>query len=172
LEKIWKKKIVPILIHGDASFAGQGVNYETFGLSNLDNYTVGGTIHVVCNNQIGFTTPPRQSRSTPYCTDIAKMLDIPIFHVNGDDVESVVYVSKIAAEWRNTFKTDVVIDIVGYRRYGHNEVDEPKFTQPLMYKVIDKHPTILTIYKKILLDEKSFTIDEIDAMEKKSLQLF
>jgi 2-oxoglutarate dehydrogenase E1 component len=117
-----RSKSMAVLLHGDAAFAAQGVVYETLGMMDLPNYTTGGTIHIVVNNQIGFTTDPRFNRSTPYCTDVAKTVNAPIFHVNGDDVESVVYACQLAADWRQTFKKDVVIDIVCYRRHGHNEV--------------------------------------------------
>jgi 2-oxoglutarate dehydrogenase E1 component len=124
-----------VLLHGDGSFAGQGVVYETLHLSALPNYTTGGTIHIVLNNQVAFTTDPMSGRSSQYCTDVAKALDAPIFHVNGDDVEAVVHACELAAEWRQTFHSDVVVDLVCYRRFGHNEIDEPSFTQPKMYKV-------------------------------------
>ena len=132
-------KNMPILMHGDGAFAGQGIVYETLDMSGLPDYTVGGSIHVVVNNQVAFTTDPKESRSSPYCTDVAKALDAPVFHVNGDDVEAVVRVFELAAEWRNTFHSDVVIDLIGYRRFGHNEIDEPMFTQPLMYQKIRSH---------------------------------
>ena len=138
-----REKVMAILVHGDAAFAGQGVVYECFGLSNLTNYTTGGTIHLVVNNQVGFTTDPSSSRSTPYCTDLAKMLNAPILHVNGDDPEAVVHVCEFASEWRQKFKSDVVIDLVCYRKHGHNEIDEPMFTQPLMYQKIKEHPSTL-----------------------------
>lgn len=130
-----RTKNMGILIHGDGSFAGQGVVYETLHLSALPNYTTGGTIHIVVNNQVAFTTDPRSGRSSQYCTDVAKALNVPIFHVNGDDVEAVVHVCELAAEWRQTFHCDVVVDIICYRRFGHNEIDEPSFTQPKMYQV-------------------------------------
>jgi 2-oxoglutarate dehydrogenase E1 component len=129
-------KVVPVLIHGDAAFAGQGIVYETMQMANLINFRVGGTIHIVVNNQIGFTTCPNKSRSGVYCTDLAKSIDAPVFHVNGDCVDEVAKVFKIAAEYRQTFKHDVVVDLVGYRKSGHNELDQPSFTQPLMYKKI------------------------------------
>jgi len=130
-----RMKNMGVLIHGDGSFAGQGVVYETLHLSALPNYTTGGTIHIVFNNQVAFTTDPKSGRSSQYCTDVAKALNAPIFHVNGDDVEAVVHVCELAAEWRQTFHSDVVVDLVCYRRFGHNEIDEPSFTQPKMYKV-------------------------------------
>jgi len=132
-----------LLLHGDAAFAGQGIVYETMGLMHLDGYSTGGTVHMVVNNQIGFTTDPVQGRSTPYCTDIAKAFNVPVFHVNGDDPEAVVHVCELAAEWRARYKTDVVIDLVCYRKYGHNEIDEPSFTQPLMYSKIQQMPSAL-----------------------------
>ena len=138
-----REKVMAVLVHGDAAFAGQGVVYECFGLSNLKNYTTGGTIHIVVNNQVGFTTDPSSARSTPYCTDLAKMLNCPILHVNGDDPEAVVHVCEFASEWRQRYKSDVVIDLVCYRKHGHNEIDEPLFTQPLMYHKIANHPSTL-----------------------------
>ncbi|GLT89001.1 hypothetical protein SLE2022_070050 [Rubroshorea leprosula] len=156
-----------VLIHGDGSFAGQGVVYETLHLSALPNYTTGGTIHVVVNNQVAFTTDPRSGRSSQYCTDAAKALNAPIFHVNGDDMDAVAHVCELAAEWRQTFHSDVVVDIVCYRRFGHNEIDEPFFTQPKMYKVIQKHPSSLEIYKTKLLESGEVTREDIDRMQKK-----
>jgi 2-oxoglutarate dehydrogenase E1 component len=151
-----------VLLHGDAAFAGQGVVYETLGMQNLPNYGTGGTIHLIVNNQIGFTTDPRFARSTPYPSDLAKSIDAPIFHVNADDVEAVNFVSTLAADWRATFKKDVVIDIVCYRRYGHNETDQPSFTQPKMYKAIQKQPTVLSLYTDKLIKDGTFTEKEID----------
>lgn len=135
------KRVMSILIHGDAAFCGQGVVFETMHLSELPDYTTHGTIHLVVNNQIGFTTDPRFSRSSPYCTDVARVVNAPIFHVNADDPEAVIHVCNVAAEWRATFHKDVVIDLVSYRRNGHNEIDEPMFTQPLMYQKIRQHKT-------------------------------
>lgn len=155
-----------VLLHGDAAFAGQGVVYETMGMQSLANYGTGGTIHLIVNNQIGFTTDPRFARSTPYPSDIAKSIDAPIFHVNGDNVEAVNYVCCLAADWRATFKKDVVIDIVCYRRYGHNETDQPSFTQPTMYKAIQKQPTVLSLYADKLIKEGTFTEQEIDEHRK------
>jgi 2-oxoglutarate dehydrogenase E1 component len=130
-----RKQSIPVLLHGDAAFAAQGVVYETLGFTHLPGYTTGGTIHLIVNNQIGFTTDPRFARSTPYCSDVAKTVHAPILHVNGDDTEAVVYACQLAAEWRARYKSDVVVDIVCYRKYGHNEIDQPGFTQPLMYQV-------------------------------------
>lgn len=135
------KRVMSLLIHGDAAFCGQGVVFETMHLSELPDYTTHGTIHLVVNNQIGFTTDPRFSRSSPYCTDVARVVNAPIFHVNADDPEAVMHVCNVAAEWRATFHKDVVIDLICYRRNGHNEIDEPMFTQPLMYQTIRKHTT-------------------------------
>ncbi len=148
-----RKKVVPVLIHGDAAFAGQGVVAECFAMSGLPGHNIGGTIHIIVNNQIGFTTAPRFARSSPYPSDLAKMVQAPIFHVNGDEPEAVVHCAKIATEFRQRFNRDVVIDMVCYRRYGHNEGDEPSFTQPLMYKKIKSHPTTLQIYGEKLSNE-------------------
>ncbi|EPY54231.1 2-oxoglutarate dehydrogenase [Schizosaccharomyces cryophilus OY26] len=156
-----------VLLHGDAAFAAQGVVYETLGLHSLPGYSVGGTIHIVINNQIGFTTDPRFARSTPYCTDIAKTMEAPIFHVNGDDVEATTFICQLAADWRKTFKTDVVIDIVCYRRHGHNETDQPSFTQPRMYQAIAKHEPTFEKYTQKLLNEKSISQEEVEAQKKR-----
>ncbi|XP_019181255.1 PREDICTED: 2-oxoglutarate dehydrogenase, mitochondrial-like [Ipomoea nil] len=162
-----RTKNMGILIHGDGSFAGQGVVYETLHLSALPNYTSGGTIHIVVNNQVAFTTDPRSGRSSQYCTDVAKALNAPIFHVNGDDVEAVTRVCELAAEWRQGFHSDVVVDIVCYRRFGHNEIDEPSFTQPKMYTVIRSHPSAQEIYQKKLLDCGDVTKEDIDKIHNK-----
>ena len=156
------KRVLPVLLHGDAAFAGQGIVFETFGLSALPGYRTGGTIHVVVNNQIGFTTDPADSRSSPYCTDVAKTVNAPIFHVNGDDVEAVVNCFEIALEWRQKFGRDVVIDIVSYRRHGHNETDEPEFTQPRMYHAVKAHPYLVDVYSKQLISEGVMTAEEIE----------
>ncbi|KAI7974503.1 hypothetical protein EIK77_008683 [Talaromyces pinophilus] len=155
-----------VLLHGDAAFAAQGVVYETMGFHSLPAYSTGGTVHIVVNNQIGFTTDPRFARSTPYCSDIAKAIDAPVFHVNGDDVEAVNYVCQVAADWRAEFKRDVVIDIVCYRKQGHNETDQPSFTQPLMYKRIAEKKNQLDTYVDKLISEGTFTQEDIDEHKK------
>ncbi|OCT72033.1 hypothetical protein XELAEV_18035017mg [Xenopus laevis] len=155
-------KVMSILVHGDAAFAGQGVVYETFHLSDLPSYTTNGTIHIVVNNQIGFTTDPRMARSSPYPTDVARVVNAPIFHVNADDPEAVMYVCSVAAEWRNTFNKDVVVDLVCYRRSGHNEMDEPMFTQPLMYKQIHKQVPVLKKYADKMIAEGTVSLQEFE----------
>ena len=157
-----RKSVIPVLIHGDAAFAGQGVVAECFAMSGLPGHNIGGTIHVIVNNQIGFTTAPRFARSSPYPSDVAKLSQAPIFHVNGDDPEAVVHCAKIATEYRQKFNRDVVIDMVCYRRFGHNEGDEPSFTQPIMYKKIRSHPTTLTIYSNKISSEGLFDKKQID----------
>ncbi|MEI7641993.1 MAG: multifunctional oxoglutarate decarboxylase/oxoglutarate dehydrogenase thiamine pyrophosphate-binding subunit/dihydrolipoyllysine-residue succinyltransferase subunit [Actinobacteria bacterium] len=158
--------VLPILVHGDAAFAGQGVVAETLNLSQLRGYRTGGTIHVVINNQVGFTTSPQAARSTRYATDIAKMIQAPVFHVNGDDPESCVRVARLAFEYRQKFNKDVVIDMVCYRRRGHNEGDEPSFTQPLMYKLIDAKLTVRKIYAEALVGRGDITPEEADEIAK------
>ena len=158
-------KIVPILIHGDAAFAGQGVVYEVIQMAQLDGYKTGGTLHVVINNQIGFTTNYLDARSSTYCTDVAKTTLCPVFHVNGDDVEAVVQTIQIALKYRQEFSRDVFIDLLCYRKYGHNEGDEPKFTQPKLYKAIAKHANPREIYLKKLIDENVVSLAEGKAME-------
>ncbi len=160
-----RKQVLPLLLHGDAAFAGQGVVAECLGLSGLRGHRTGGSIHFIVNNQIGFTTAPRFSRSSPYPSDVAKMIDAPIFHVNGDDPEAVVHVAKIAIEFRQTFSKPVVIDMFCYRRHGHNEADEPAFTQPLMYQRIAEHPSVVEVYSARLVEEGLFTRAEIDRMQ-------
>jgi 2-oxoglutarate dehydrogenase E1 component len=157
--------VLPLLIHGDAAFAGQGVVAECFGLSGLKGYRTGGSLHFIVNNQIGFTTYPRYSRSSPYPSDVAKMIEALIFHVNGDDPEAVVFAAKVATEYRMKFQQPVVIDMWCYRRFGHNEGDEPSFTQPLMYKKIRSHPTTLEIYSKKLIAEGVVTEGEVEKMK-------
>jgi len=157
--------VLPLLMHGDAAFAGQGVVAECFGLSDLKGYRTGGSLHFIVNNQIGFTTYPRYSRSSPYPSDVAKMIEALIFHVNGDDPEAVVYAAKVATEYRMKFQRPVVIDMFCYRRFGHNEGDEPSFTQPLMYKKIRSHPTTLEIYSKRLIDEGVVSEADVEKMK-------
>ena len=160
-----RHQVLPLLLHGDAAFAGQGVVAECFGLSGLSGHRTGGTMHIIVNNQIGFTTAPHFSRSSPYPTDIALMVEAPIFHVNGDDPEAVVHAAKVATEFRQKFHKDVVIDIFCYRRFGHNEGDEPMFTNPLMYKRIKKHKTTLQIYTERLVKDGLIPEGEIEDMK-------
>ncbi len=162
-----RKKVIPILIHGDAAFAGQGVVAECFAMSGLPGHNTGGTIHIIINNQIGFTTSPRFARSSPYPSDIAKMVEAPIIHVNGDDPEAVVYAARIATDFRLKFNRDVVIDLICYRRFGHNEGDEPSFTQPLMYKKIRSHPSPVKVYGERLVSNKSITKEFLSESIKK-----
>ena len=159
-----RREVLPLLLHGDAAFAGQGVVAECFGLSGLRGHRTGGSLHFIVNNQIGFTTAPRFARSSPYPSDVAKMIDAPIFHVNGDDPEAVVYVTKIAVEYRQRFGKPVVIDMFCYRRHGHNEADEPAFTQPLMYARIGEHPRVTEIYGKKLVEEGLLTSAQVEGM--------
>ncbi len=162
-----RTSVMPILLHGDAAFAGQGVVAEGFGLSGLKGHKTGGTMHIVVNNQIGFTTAPHFSRSSPYPTDIALMVEAPIFHVNGDDPEAVVHAAKVATEFRQKFRKDVVLDIICYRRFGHNEGDEPMFTNPVMYKKIKKQKTTLTLYTERLIKDGLLPEGEIEDMKEK-----
>jgi 2-oxoglutarate dehydrogenase E1 component len=157
------KKIVPILVHGDSAVSGQGVNYEVTNLSKLEGFSTGGTVHIVLNNQVGFTANYKESRSSVYSTDLAKVTESPVFHVNADDPESVVLAVKMAIKIRQIFAIDVYVDIVGYRRYGHNEGDEPRFTQPMLYSVISKHPNIHQVFMKRLIEDN--TISQNDALE-------
>ncbi|MCS6913694.1 MAG: 2-oxoglutarate dehydrogenase E1 component [Myxococcales bacterium] len=158
------ERVLGVLIHGDAAFAGQGLVAETLNLSNLHGYRTGGTLHIIVNNQIGFTTSPHASRSTPYCTDVARMIQVPIFHVNGDDPEAVAHVVELAMEYRRQFRCDVVIDMFCFRRYGHNESDEPSFTQPLLYQRIARHPPVAQTYARSLIERRRITQAEVDAL--------
>ena len=162
-----RNKVIPILIHGDAAFAGQGIVAECFAMSGLPGHNTGGTIHIIVNNQIGFTTSPRFARSSPHPSDVAKMVDAPIIHANGDNPEAVVYATRIATEFRLKFNRDVVIDLVCYRRFGHNEGDEPSFTQPLMYKKIRSHPSTVNIYGEKLINDNLIIKEELNSQIKK-----
>uniref|UniRef100_A0A7S2R3E7 2-oxoglutarate dehydrogenase, mitochondrial n=1 Tax=Eucampia antarctica TaxID=49252 RepID=A0A7S2R3E7_9STRA len=164
--------VVPILLHGDAAFAGQGVVYETMQLAGAPDFNVGGTIHVIVNNQIGFTTNPIHSRSTPYCSDLGKAFDAPILHCNGDDPLAVSAALETAVEWRHEWGTDVIVDMVCYRRYGHNELDQPLFTQPKFYKQIANHPATIEIFEKELLESGDVTKEEIDEIKKFTLDSY
>ena len=155
---------MPILIHGDAAFSGQGLVAETLNLSELTGYKTGGTVHIIVNNQIGFTTAPSEGRSSRYCTDMAKMIEVPIFHVNAEDPEAVVWVAEMALDFRQTFEKDVVIDMVCYRRHGHNEGDEPAFTQPIMYKKIKDRPTIKELYTEFMILRGDLSVDEAETI--------
>ena len=159
------RKVAPILIHGDASVAAQGVVYEVLQMSQLAGYKTGGTIHLVINNQLGFTTNYLDGRSSTYCTDVAKTIQSPIFHVNGDDVEAVVYTLELAMEFRQRFQRDVFIDLLSYRKYGHNESDEPRFTQPVLYKIIEKHPDPASIYIEKLLKQQVMKSEEVSKLQ-------
>ena len=160
-----RRRVCPFLIHGDAAFAGQGVVAETLNFSQLPGYRTGGTVHFVINNQIGFTTNPSDARSTRYCTDVAKLIEAPVFHVNGDDPEAVCYVTRLALEFRVKFQRDIVIDMYCYRRHGHNEADEPAFTQPVLYKKIAAHPLISAPYAERLIKDETLTADGAEAIK-------
>ncbi len=162
-----RKKGIPVLIHGDAAFAGQGLVAETLNLSQLEGYTTGGTIHIIVNNQIGFTTSPADARSTMYCTDVGKMIQAPVFHVNGEDAEASVYVAELALEFRQTFNCDILIDMYCFRRMGHNEGDDPSYTQPLMYDKIKKQPKLTSVYQDRLIITNDLTADEAEALDQK-----
>ena len=161
-----RERVIPILIHGDAAFAGQGVVAETLNLSQLEGYTTGGTIHLVINNQIGFTTNPNEARSTPYSTDVARMVQAPIFHVNGDDPDACIRVAQMAYDYRQTFKRDVVIDMFCYRRHGHNEGDDPSYTQPILYRKIRSHPSVATSYSETLVRESLIDAGNVEQIHK------
>src|SRR5207244_2333110 len=160
-----RRKVLPLLVHGDAAFIAQGIVAETLNLSQLHGYSTGGTIHIVVNNQIGFTTLPKDARSSPYATDIAKMIEAPIFHVNGDDPLAIKFVSDLAFDFRQQFGRDVVIDMYCYRRYGHNEGDEPSFTQPDLYAKIEKRPSVTQLYKRELLEAGTLSEDDAACLE-------
>ncbi len=157
--------VMPLLIHGDAAFMGQGIIPETLNLAGLEGYSTGGTVHLVVNNQIGFTTLPQDSRSTRYCTDITRMMKVPVFHVNGEDPEAVIQTTRLAIEFRQRFGKDVVIDMLCYRKYGHNEGDEPRFTQPVMYQLIDQKPTVREVYVKKLVESGQITQEQGDQLK-------
>ncbi|MCC6293106.1 MAG: multifunctional oxoglutarate decarboxylase/oxoglutarate dehydrogenase thiamine pyrophosphate-binding subunit/dihydrolipoyllysine-residue succinyltransferase subunit [Bryobacterales bacterium] len=162
-----RKRVIPVLIHGDAAFAGQGVVSETLNLSQLAGYTTGGTIHLIINNQIGFTTRPDESRSSPYCTDVARTVQAPIFHVNGDDPDSAIRALQIAFDFRQQFSKDVVIDMICYRRHGHNETDDPSYTQPLLYRKIKEHAPIGALYAERLERERIVSMDQVQKLRQR-----
>ena len=155
------------MIHGDAAFAGQGVVYETLQMSGLKGYSVGGTVHVIVNNQIGYTTPPEKSRTSISASDIARTIFCPVLRVNGDDPEACIRAALLAFQYRMTFNKDIVIDMVCYRKYGHNEGDEPSFTQPILYRAIHEHPSVCTLYSNLLVRRKDFTQQEVDEIREK-----
>src|SRR5579871_200004 len=161
-----RERVIPLLVHGDAAFAGQGVVAETLNLSQLDGYSTGGTIHLIINNQIGFTTNPDEARSTPYSTDVARGVQAPIFHVNGDSPQAAIRVVQIAFDYRQQFKKDVVIDTFCYRRHGHNEGDDPSYTQPTLYRKIKDYPSVGTMYSDRLVREGVLPAEEVQAIRK------
>ena len=161
-----RKSVLPVLMHGDAAFIGQGVVAETLNLSELDSYKTGGTIHIITNNQVGFTTSPDESRSCHYSSDIAKIVRAPVFHVNADDPEAVIWVASLAVAYRQKYQKDIVIDLIGYRKHGHNETDEPSFTQPHMYKTIKAHKSVLSLYSNYLSDKGVVSLDKSKEMMK------
>ncbi len=167
-DSVERSKVVPVLIHGDAAFAGQGIVAEVLNMSQLQGYRTGGTIHIIVNNQIGFTTLPADARSSRYCTDVAKMIEAPVLHVNGDDPAAVRFCAELAFEFRQQFKCDVIIDMYCYRRYGHNETDEPLFTQPSLYAEISSHPSVGTIFKQKLIASGVLTAEDAAALKKES----
>ena len=155
---------MPVLIHGDAAFPGQGVVAETLNLQALDGYSTGGTVHVIANNQLGFTTDPGEGRSTRYASDLAKGFDIPIIHVNADDVEACISATRLALAFRREFGRDALIDLIGYRRFGHNETDEPAYTQPVMYERIKNHPTVRKLYAERLAELGVLSADDAEGL--------
>lgn len=165
-------RTMPLLMHGDASFAGQGIVYETMHFASLEQYSTGGTVHVVCNNQIGFTTDPVEARSSAHCTDVGKAFGAPVLHVNADDPEAVMRVFQVAAEWRQTFHKDVIIDLIGYRRSGHNELDQPSFTQPRMYSKIKEHPPVMEKYSDFLVQNGHVSAEEVAEVRKRVRAVF
>jgi len=169
--EVWNR-MLPVLVHGDAAFAGQGIVAETFNLSQLKGYRTGGTIHIVVNNQIGFTTTPEQSRSSLYSTDMAKINQVPIFHINADDPEAAHRVLQIALDYRQEFHKDIVLDLVGFRRHGHSEGDEPSYTQPLMYEKVREHPGVFSIYARKLVRENVITEPEIEELKAERLRRY
>ncbi|MCC7339633.1 MAG: multifunctional oxoglutarate decarboxylase/oxoglutarate dehydrogenase thiamine pyrophosphate-binding subunit/dihydrolipoyllysine-residue succinyltransferase subunit [Bryobacterales bacterium] len=170
LKDVDRERVIPVLLHGDAAFAGQGVVAETLNLSQLPGYTTGGTIHLIINNQIGFTTNPEEARSTPYSTDVARMVQAPIFHVNGDDPDAALRVLNIAFAYRQAFKKDVVIDMFCYRRHGHNEGDDPSYTQPELYRKIKEHPSVATLYGELLTRDGMTTPEQVAQIHKRHVQ--
>src|SRR5439155_20514728 len=170
MQDVDRNRIIPITLHGDAAFTGQGIVQETLGLSEMPGYRTGGTIHVIINNQIGFTATPRQTRFTPYPTDIAKSIQAPIFHVNGDDPEAAVWAARLAIALREQFKMDVIIDLWCYRRHGHNETDEPGFTQPVMYREIEHHKTTRQLYAERVINEGKVSAEDHQAMSEEVIE--
>ncbi|MGA3172597.1 MAG: thiamine pyrophosphate-dependent enzyme, partial [Chthoniobacteraceae bacterium] len=160
-----RRKVLPLLLHGDAAFAGQGIVAEVLNMSQLPGYRTGGTVHIIINNQIGFTTLPADARSSSYATDVAKMIEAPVFHVNGDDPLAVAWCARLALEFRQHFKRDVMVDMYCYRRYGHNETDEPLFTQPSLYTEISAHPSVATIFRNRLIETNVLTAEKADSLE-------
>ena len=165
-------RVLPVILHGDAAFAGQGMVAEVFNLSQLHGYRTGGTIHIVINNQIGFTTDPKAGRSSLYSTDVAKIVQVPIFHVNADDPEAAYRVLQIALDYRKEFHKDVVIDLIGFRRHGHNEGDEPTYTQPLMYKRIQEHPGVRALYAQRLVKDAVLSEADVQQLEDRQHALY
>src|SRR5207237_7622192 len=165
-------RALPVLLHGDAAFAGQGIVMETLNLADLHGYRTGGTIHIIINNQIGFTTSPEASRSSIYSTDVAKMTQLPIFHINGDDPEAAFRTLRIALDFRQEFNKDVVLDVIGFRRLGHNEGDEPSYTQPLMYARVKAHPGVRSLYAQRLVSEGVVTPEEVEQLMKEATERY